>query len=131
MLVLLVLLFLVGYIVKPSEYHFSFRDDLHVGVSSRGFDSRLVFFNDAEYGPYRGSVIELVGAEGSIHSPLEREESFGDSWGIYFRRFQWSGSTLWTLVVSLWYPVALLAIIPIADALRFTIRHGPRTLAEQ
>ena len=131
MLALAVLLFLLGYIVNPLKYHLSFREDSHVGVSSDGFDSRLVFFNDAEYGPYRGSIIGLVDADGNAYPPMEREESFGDSWGVYYRHFQWPDSTLWTLMVTLWYPVALFAIMPITNVLYYAIRRRSRTLAEQ
>jgi hypothetical protein len=130
MLAISVLLFLVGYVVSPWDCHFSFNDDSHVGVWARGLDSRLVFFNDAEYGPYRGSIIGLVDADGSIYPPLEREESFGDSWGIYYRHFQWSDSTLWTLMVTLWYPIALFAIMPFVSLVRSTVRRGASNVAE-
>ena len=90
-------------------------------------DSRLVLFNDAEYGPYRGSIIGLVDADGSIYPPLEREESFGDSWGVYYRHFQWSDSTLWTLMVTLWYPIALFAIMPFVSLVCSTVRRRHQT----
>ncbi|TWT56298.1 hypothetical protein CA85_43010 [Allorhodopirellula solitaria] len=130
MLTLSVLLFLVGYIAKPTEYHFSFRDDSHVGVSSRGLDARLVFFNDVEYGPYRGSTIGLIHANGEIYPPLEREGSFGDSWGVYYRHFQWSDSTLWTLMVTLWYPITIFAIMPFASLVCSAVRQCVSNVAE-
>jgi hypothetical protein len=104
MLGLAVLLFLTGDVRNPWNHYLSFNDDFHVGVWGRGLDSRIVFFNDAEYGPYRGSIIGFSDANGNIYPPLERVEAFGDSWGIYYRYFQWSDFTLWTLTVSLWYP---------------------------
>ncbi|TWU36745.1 hypothetical protein Q31b_50270 [Novipirellula aureliae] len=131
MLSVSVLLFLVGYITSPWDYHFSFSDDSHVGVWGRGLDSRLVFFNNAEYGPYRGSIIGLVDADGSIYPPLEREESFGDSWGIYYRHFQCSDSTLWTLMVTLWYPIAFFAIMPLASLVCSAAGRNASTVAEQ
>ncbi|WP_144059285.1 hypothetical protein [Rhodopirellula sp. SWK7] len=129
MLALSVLLLLAGY-VSPWDYHFSFSDDSHVGVCAWGLDSRLVFFNDAEYGPYRGGIIGLADADGNIYPPLECEDSFGDAWGIYYRRFQWSDATLWTLMVTLWYPVALFAIIPFVNVLRSAVRLRSPNLAE-
>ncbi len=93
------LLFVVGYIVSPWDYHVSLSEETHVGVWARGLDSRIVFFNNSEYGPYRGSIIGLVDAKGNVYPPLVREESFGDSWGIYYRYFQWSDSILWTLML--------------------------------
>ena len=93
---------------------FSFSDDSHAGVGARGLDSRIVFFSDAEYGPYHASIIGLADADGNDYPPLILEESFGDSLGIYYRSFQWSDSTLWTLMVTLWYPIVLFAIMPLA-----------------
>ena len=131
MLAVSILLFLVGYVFNPWDYHVSFSDDSYVGVWSRGLDSRLVIFNDAEYGPYLGSIIGLVGADGNIYPPIEREEAYGDSLGVYYRAFQWADSTFWTLMVTLWYPVALFAIMPIANVLYSAIRRQSRSLAEQ
>jgi hypothetical protein len=130
MLAISVLLFLVGYVASPWDYHLSFNNDHHVGVWAHRLDSRLVFFNDADYGPYSGSIIGLVDADGSICPPLEREESFGDSWGIYYRHFQRPDSTLWTLTVTLWYPIAVFAIMPCVSLVRYTVRQGTSTDAE-
>lgn len=114
MLAASVLLFLVGYFVSPWDHHFSLSDEIHVGGCARGLDSRIVFFNNTEYGPYRGIITGLADADGDLYPPLVKEESFGDSWGIYYRYFQWSDSILWTLMVTLWYPIALFAIMPVA-----------------
>jgi hypothetical protein len=131
MLTVSVLLFLLGYIVSPWDYHFSFSDDSHVGVWARGLDSRIVFFNNAEYGPYRGSIIGLADDDGNVYPPLVREESFGDTWGIYYRHFQWSDSTLWTVMVTLWYPIALFAIMPFGRLVRSAVGRNASTVAEQ
>lgn len=117
LLAITVLLFLAGFVISPSDHYVSFNDDFHVGIWGGGLDSRIVFFNDAEYGPYHGSIIGLVHADGDVHPPLVREEAFGNSWGIYYRYFQWSDATLWTLAVTLWYPIAIFAITPLLYAL--------------
>ena len=130
MLVISILLFLVGYIASPWDYYLSFSDDSHVGVCTRGLDSRFVFFNDAEYGPYSGSIIGLVDEDGNIYPPLEREEAFGNSWGIYYRYFPRSGSTLWTLTVTLWYPIAVFAIMPFVSLMCSTVRRRASNVAE-
>ncbi|WP_231742343.1 hypothetical protein, partial [Stieleria varia] len=130
MLAISILLFIVGYIVSPWDYHFSFSDDSHVGVWTRGLDSRLVFFNDAEYGPYRGSIIGLVDADGNVYPPLEREEAFGDSWGIYYRYFKSSDSTIWTLMVTLWYPIVLFAIMPLVGLVCSAVGRSASNVAE-
>ena len=112
MLGVTVLLFIAGYVLNPSDHHISLGDSFHVGVSSRGLDSRIVVFNDADYGAYEGSVIDLVDRDGRGDPTLKRKIGWGDSWGVYYRYFQWSDGTLWTLMISLWYPIALLAIMP-------------------
>lgn len=123
MLAMSVVLFIAGYVLSPRDCHLSLHDDFHVGAWASGLDSRLVFFNDGEHGPYRGSIIGLANAEGRIDPPLVRKESFGDSWGIYYRHFQWSDSRLWTLMVTLWYPIALFAILPLISVVCFSVRR--------
>ncbi|MBN1908231.1 MAG: hypothetical protein JW818_00700 [Pirellulales bacterium] len=129
MLAISVLLFLLGYVISPWDHFLSFGDDCHVGVWGRGLDSRIVFFNDAEEGPYCGSIIGLVDADGNVQPPLEREAAFGDAWGIYYRYFQWSDSTLWTLTVTLWYPIAVFTIILVVSLLWWTRRHRSASAA--
>ena len=122
MLVLAVLVFVTSCLHGPWHSHLSFGQNAHVTVWTRGADSRIAFFSDADHGPYYGSVIALTDADGNVSPPLQKEESFGDSWGIYYRYFQWSDSTLWTLMVSLWYPILLFAMIPAARLLRHSFR---------
>ncbi|MCA8988131.1 MAG: hypothetical protein KDA78_10840 [Planctomycetaceae bacterium] len=131
MLAISVLMFLAGYIISPLDYHFSLSDDFHVGVWSNGPDSRLVFFNDPAYGPYRGSIIGLTDQDGNVYPPLIHEQSFGDSWGIYYRYFQWSDSTLWTLTVTLWYPIVLFAILPLASLIYSTTDRSTANVTKQ
>lgn len=108
-----VLLFISGYALSSWDHHVSFGDSCHIGVWNRGLDSRLVVFSDSDYGPYRGSIIGLVDANGNVYPPLKRRAAYGDAWGIYYRYFQWADAKLWTLMVSLWYPIAILAIMPL------------------
>ena len=117
MLAASVMLFVVGYFITPWEHHDSLRNDLHIGVWSHGLDSRLVLFNDAHYDPYRGSVIGVIDSEGNLYPPIQQTEAFGDAWGIYYRYFQWSSYELWTLTVSLWYFVAISAIMPMTKSI--------------
>lgn len=71
-----------------------------------------MFFNDADYGPYRGSMLGVVDDQGNVYPPREEEAYFGDTAGIYYRYFRWPDATLSTLMVSLWYPAALFTVIP-------------------
>ncbi len=91
--------------INPWDHRLSLSDGFHVGVLGRGFDVRLAFFNDADYGPYRGSITRLD------EHPV-RVLHFGDTAGVYYRYFRWADYTLWTLMVSVWYPTAFFAILP-------------------
>ncbi|MEX0776470.1 MAG: hypothetical protein WD042_12270 [Phycisphaeraceae bacterium] len=90
----------------PQNPHLSFGQGFHVGVCNfRDWDFRLAFFSDAQYGPYRGSIIDLTGTV-AMHG-------FGDRYGVYYRHVQWpAGATFWTLLVSIWYPIIATAILP-------------------
>lgn len=112
------LLSIATCIFNPWEHRVTLTDQFYVGVW-RGFSGdtlgRIVLFNDAEYGPYRGSIIQFTDDAGNVHPEFERRIALGDSFGVYYRYFRVpSGATLWTLMVSLWYPVALFAVLPTA-----------------
>ena len=94
--------------INPWDHYLSISQQFHIGIWGRGVDIRLVFFNDADYGPYRGSMISLDG-----NPPVDRAVYFGDTAGIYYRYFGVTDSSLWTLMLSIWYPIALLAILPV------------------
>ncbi|SRR5258706_11530809 len=72
----------------------------HVGF----FDGGVWFYSDQW--PYRGSIIQVDG-----QPPLLRQASFDFS-GIYYRFFRFPADSTWSLMVSLWYPVLLSAILP-------------------
>lgn len=108
LLCLCVIAFTAGFVTNPWRHYISLGNSLHLGVWNRGVDSRVVVFNDSHYGPYRGSIITLQDSA----TPLRTE--FGDTCGIYFRHFEWTGSSLWTLMVSIWYPIIGLAILSFA-----------------
>jgi hypothetical protein len=99
--------------LDPWQQRLSFGKDVHVGVWS-AWGPRLIFFNDAEYGPYRGSTIALVDDGGNTYPRDFKPSGFGDVAGVYYRHFVWTNTndTLWTLMVSLWYPIVLFAALP-------------------
>lgn len=88
----------------------SFSTDFHFAVQ----DGRVSFFNDKEYGPYRGSIIALTSPEWPIERIFSERRGFGDTAGIYYRYFRWadSGAVLWTLSVSLVYPLVVFTLLP-------------------
>ena len=66
--------------LNPWDHRVSLTDEFHIGL----WRGRVVFFNDAEYGPYRGSIISLVPADGNLHPPLEREITWGSRfWRLF------------------------------------------------
>ena len=106
-LCLLLLLLLLGYATNLEQHQLSLSRDFHVGILNVGLDVRIVFFDNAEYGPYRGSIIGFAGDE------YPHAIAFGSSFGIYYRHFTWPDSTLWTLTVSVWYPLIAFSILPV------------------
>jgi hypothetical protein len=87
----------------------SFSNGFHVGV----YDGRLDFFSD-EHGPYHGSIIAITSRERPMERIFSKQRAFGDICGIYYRYFCWadSGAVLWTLSVSLIYPMIVFAVLP-------------------
>ena len=94
--------------VNPCHHFVSFSDDCHFSIAARGVDARLEVFNNAEYGPYGGSVVGFVGSPN-----LPTVSGIGDFAGIYFRRLQWpNGDLIWTLSLSLVYPLLISVVLP-------------------
>jgi len=94
----------------PRKDCLSFSGDFHVAVQH----GRVVFFNVKDYGPYHGSIIALTSPEWPIERIFSKQQAFGDICGIYYRYFRWadSGDVLWTLSVSLFYPMIVFAVLP-------------------
>jgi hypothetical protein len=131
------LLWLATFWINPWDQRISFTKSFHVGVwDGFGGDTlgRLVFFNNAEYGPYRGSIMG-IGGEGTKETRWgwhTENYDFGqiiftnqngtvdrlrlcDLPGIYFRDIENHSYNrpLWTLMVSLWYPLFLFSVLPV------------------
>ena len=105
------ILFATGCFTDPWKHRVSVGDSFHIGVWNQGLDSRIIFFNNAKYGPYRGSLIDVIDENGKRHSPPLEERAIGDSWGVYYRYFRWADVALWTLMVTLWYPLSLSSLV--------------------
>jgi hypothetical protein len=106
------LLAFVGAFTNPRKHFVSIGNSFHISVSNIGLDSRIVFFNDSDYGPYRGSIISI--ADG----PQPKSVGIGDAWGLYYRHFEWPAQRLWTLMISLWYPIVLFAMMLVVSLWR-------------
>jgi hypothetical protein len=149
-----VALWLATFAFSPWDHRLSFTHHFHVSVWS-GFNGDtlgcLVLFNNAEYGPYRGSIIALVDTN---HPSSKRGWSIGDYDigqitdfdgrgeiavrervcdlpGIYFRHI-WRAnqdSPLWTFMVSLWYPLLLFSVLlGVWIVRRWRLRHTKHVL---
>jgi hypothetical protein len=68
------------------------------------FDGGAWFYSD-EW-PYHGSILQIGG------QPPILQKSGLDLPGVYYRYVRFPAHTTWSLMVSLWYPVLLLAILP-------------------
>jgi hypothetical protein len=109
---------LIGFFINPLDHHLSVTESFHIGIES-GPDGLIfgcvVFFNNGQYGPYRGSIIGLsAGPDDTL--PYQRT-AWGDleSSGVYYRHIYWpdSDTPLWTLAISLLYPFLLFAVVPL------------------
>lgn len=83
----------------------------------------VVFYNNDDYGPYRGGMLSFVG---SPNAPTV--DGFGMWAGIYLRDINWpNGDRLWTLMISLWYPlVAIGAVVTFYELHQASKRKGAR-----
>jgi hypothetical protein len=139
------ILWLLTFSLNPWDHKVSLTKKFHVGVWE-GFSGdtlgRLVIFNDAKYGPYRGSIVSLanekypskpvwvwrIGEDYGIgkeidfddKGEIELTETAADFPGIYYRHFLWAKNVqpLWTLMMSLWYPLFLFSILPVIWLIR-------------
>lgn len=99
-----VCLFALSFTIDPWSHQVSFTSDFHVTMYGKGVQSNITFFNDLDYGPYRGSTISLAGPDDDPF--LAEHYGFGRSFGIYWRYFLWKdGGKLWTLMISVWHPI--------------------------
>lgn len=81
----------------------SIGNDFHISL----MDGSIVFYNNTGYGPYRGSMIDVMGAP---NGPTV--QGFGMGIVVYFRDIQWpNGDRLWTLMVSLFVPMFFFALV--------------------
>ncbi|QOV87379.1 hypothetical protein [Humisphaera borealis] len=100
--------------IDPRKQFLSVSPDFHVSLGARGADARVKVFNDSTYGPYAGSI---VGFAGDPNGPTT--SGFGDFAGVYYRMIRWpNGSSLWTLSLSLFYPLLAASALPIAWRVR-------------
>jgi hypothetical protein len=91
----------VSYRLDMQRHGVAITPRFHLGL----FDGGAWFYGD-EW-PYRGSIIQIDG------QPPVSQKSGLDFPGVYYRYFfRSSAHTTWSLMVSLWYPIVLFAILP-------------------
>ncbi len=100
--------------VDPRRQFVSLSDGCHLSIHARGADARVQVFNDSSYGPYGGGVI---GIAGDPNGP--KVSGIGDVAGIYYRMIRWpDGRSIWTLSLSLAYPLLLAMPLPLIWVIR-------------
>lgn len=112
---------LISYQLDVERHGIAVTSGFHVGFFRGG-----VWFYGNEL-PYMGSIIQIssAGAPGSGYPPL-LDEAGVDFPGVYYRFFRFRSSTIWTLMVSLWYPVGLFVLLPVVWFFRnLKLRRGP------
>lgn len=107
LLAITIALWVMTFWLNPWDHYISLGSHFHISVWGNEHSiGRVVLFNSISYGPYRGSIINA--------SAILSEAHFGDTAGIYFRYFRFHQGILWTLMLSLWYPLALFSIAPVS-----------------
>jgi hypothetical protein len=114
-----------------------FNDELPYVGSIIGLDGtwdgkRAVERRDWNIGTERFGVLQVSFIDSSTWESAGRAR-YGDLPGFYYRYFEWASrkTSLWTLAVSLWYPAALCAVLPIWQFSRRVVaqkRFGLREL---
>lgn len=119
------MLTIASHWLNPRDHRISLRSDLHVGIGNTP-GPLLVIFNDPVHGPYYGSIVGLTDSDGNLHPRDLKCTGFTSILGIYYRHFLWadSGTTLWTLMLSLFTPLVLFAILPTIAIVRILRRKS-------
>jgi hypothetical protein len=100
--------------VDPRKQFISLTSTCHISLLAHQADARLVLFNDADYGPYQGSFLAFAGDPN-----FPQIKGIGDIAGLYYRFIRWPDATfLWTLTISLLYPVIFAAVLPVLWMIR-------------
>jgi hypothetical protein len=104
------------------QWSYTSLGNLHVTVTS-DWGGNLVFFNGEA--PYTGSVVSLAGDKSVVERGLT-------GLGIYFRLIEYTSKneTWWTFMISLWYPVIILAILPAVLVVQKLRRQKPGSRRE-
>lgn len=100
--------------VDPRKQFIRLSAGFHLTLHAHGADARVVVFSDPTDGPYTGSILALAG---DPNAPTV--SGIGDVAGIYYRMIRWpDGQSLWTVSLSLIYPLIAAALLPCAWIIR-------------
>lgn len=122
LLCLIVVAWFAAGAVDPRKHFVCLSNGWHLSINARGADARLQVFNDPSYGPYIGSIIGLAGDRNG-----PKVSGVGDVAGVYYRMIRWpDGTSLWTLSLSLVYPLLVTLPLPLTWLIRRSRRprHG-------
>jgi hypothetical protein len=106
---------LIIFSMSSTGHYISFTRDFHLCYwhgHNADIGGRLAVFNDADYGPYSGSIISLSNGDRGADAHDPQMIGFGDCLGIYYRYFRWPDrKALWTLMLSPLYPLIFFCLL--------------------
>ena len=91
---------LVSFFLDVSKHGMVVNQNFHIGF----FNGAVSFYSHDV--PYRGSIIQIDG-----YPPILALKHFTFV-GIYYRYFRFPSETVWTLIISLAYPVIFFSVLP-------------------
>ena len=94
------LLSIATFVLDPWHDYNSFSDSFHVSTFRIGDDTlgRIIFFNDASYGPYRGSLMQITDDQGNVAPVFEKEVYFGGSYVLAKWLLEQNNSQHWLYI---------------------------------
>jgi len=87
---------------------------IHISMDRRDANANFYVFNSTIDGPFLNGITGIT-SQGSRRPPLEpAADEMWNSLGMHYRMVRWrNGKLLRTLAVSMYYPLAFSAILPI------------------
>ena len=94
-------------------------------IVTKNWGGNIVFYNNAETGPYTGGIISLT-PEGTKQADLK---GWGNNHWISFKSFIDKGRYIWTLTIRIWLPFLIFAILPFIFLVKSFKEHGDADLS--
>jgi hypothetical protein len=122
---LVILAWLLSGVIDPRKQHLKLSDDCYISVSDYPDRAGVQIFSYARWGPSLDGTWFVVGKNTKFEegrylggaAGYTSGQGLTESWfhaaGIYYRRFRpTSGTSIWAVSISLWYPFVASALLP-------------------